>query len=231
MSFLTSQQEVKLLMVEKIDFRDMIDVISLFRKDRISNTLYNIFGGIINKQIEDKNHKKNEIPYIIFNNNPLTINVEFNAFILGLADFFTDETRDIFIDDCKLSSENLARKSKVKSNSCLIDCLEFASKILYLSGNSTLKNFQFYKPIVYKFKNKNNDIFFQMAGIFFLKDKIYDLLNKVDIEDNLVIKNLELLETLYQDNFEQIAFANKECSEFWNKKSPKNIKKQVLLAL
>ena len=225
-------KKVDLIKTDLIDFKNMIDVISLFNKDRISVSIYNIFATIINKQIE---LKKNNIPFpfIIFNNQPDTINVEYNAFVLGVGSLLSEATRNDYIDNYKISQDNF-RKNIIKNNFSLMIALEYASNILYSFGNVLPRTFKFYKPIVYELSiDKEQKTYIQMACISFSKKPIIELLKEAtnDVNNNLILDNLDFYDVFYEDKIIQKAFANAECEKFWKSVSKNGFKKTLNLSI
>lgn len=226
---------IPLLDIDKVDYRDnIVDVIGLFSKERLAVSFYNILATALNKQIELHNASKINFPFFVFNHEHETLNVEYNAFILGVASLFTENTKDKFLDRHNLSSENMRFKSHIQENILLISVLEHGLKLLSLNGSLLkMQSMKFYKPLVYKLENHESGevIYAQMAGIFFFFKEIKKLLDAVEIDKNLVLDSLIFLSAKYDGIIEQVAFANKQCEDFWKKNNAKGIRKKVVFSL
>ena len=206
-----------------IDYCNGIDILTLFNENNIAKTVHNLFVHIINKQI-DIDKEIEDIPLFVAHKNNLevrTINLEYNAFIYGLGQLFSEKTRDRFIDEHKLSGFNLRDKKKVRVNFSVLNLIEEITDIFYLYNyNKYTVSVKFYNPIVYKF-GENPPV--QMSCIFFNYERIFDLISRIDSSDSLV-ENINYIYAATCDNLEQKAFGNKPCNEYWEReKSPKKV--------
>lgn len=209
-----------------LKYKNIIDVISLFNTDNISKSLFNIFTHILNKQIEIDKDVKN-LPLFVAHENTLNIkflNLEYNAFIYGISQLLSEDTRDNFIQNHKLSGENLKNNSLIYQNFSLINALEKCLDLVYLNSNNKLMSAYYYKPIVYSFDDKEP---IQMAAIAIKYNTLIGYLSKINNSQKL-ISSINFLYSETSQNVKLLAFANKECADFWKKNKEK---KRILFDL
>ena len=209
-------------------YKNAIDIATLFSEDNIRITLYNLFAGVINKQVEI-NEDVSTLPLFVLHeknfDGSISINLEYNAFIYSLGAMFDDETREIFIKNYKLDGSNLRRKSLVRMNYSLLNFIEYSTDILYINSMVGDKVYiKFYNPIIYSYKEQEP---IQMSCIFFNYLRVKELINGLKNSDKL-LDQIEYILALTYDNLKLLAFGSKLCNSFWEsgKKS-----KKVLLAL
>lgn len=197
--------------IEEIAYREALDVVLLFREDRLFHTLFNAMAHINNACLKWEQRDADSIPMIIHAGVYEAFNVEYNLFIEALSLNFDERGARDFIMDFALS----AGKTRGRGAMCPLLLNTIMENIRLVSVNSELAiRRAYYKPIVYQHTGSGNAV--QMAALTFRQEALYRTLGNGEGVAELI----ESLEYFADKAFEceQKAFGVSDCRAFWQKR-------------